>query len=151
MSNKALLEQVSKERLIEALMAEKAEKEELQALLAEVSTKGKKASEGQLDDLQGILANVMAEQVEYKEQTVIFDEEGNSVESDTERYIASPALLGVIEKFLKNNNIITDISTNENTETLQKAMARKTRRSDTKPGGRLPQGNKIVDLIQQEG
>ena len=88
----------------------------------------------------------MGEQVLYKEALVSFDAEGNAEETSEERYTASPALLGVIEKFLKNNSIMTDISTNENTKTLQDAMNRKTRRSD-----RLPTGDKIVDLIAQEG
>lgn len=147
--SKDLLQQVSKEKLVEALMAERKEKEQLQALIAEVQTKGNKASEATLDNLQGSLASVMAEQVEYKEAIVEYDADGNAYEGSEERYTASPALLGVIEKFLKNNSIMTDISTNENTETLQKAMARKTRRSDNQ--SRLPTGTKVVDLMQQEG
>lgn len=144
--SKELLEQVSKEKLVEVLMAKQRENEELHNLLASVQSKGKKATEGQLDDLQGILATVMAAQVEYTEAVVEFDVEGNELQSGERHYTASPALLGVIEKFLKNNSIISDISTNENTETLQKAMARKTKRSDT---NRLPKGDKVMDLMQQ--
>jgi hypothetical protein len=142
--SKELLEQVSKEKLVDALMEQKRENEELQKVLTEVQSKGKKATEGELDDLQGVLANVMAAQVEYTEAVVSFDAEGVEIVSDVQQYTATPALLGVIEKFLKNNSILSDISTNENTETLQKAMARKTKRSD-----RLPTGDKIVDLMQQ--
>jgi hypothetical protein len=143
--SKELLEQVSKEKLVDALMEQKRENEELQKVLTEVQSKGKKATEGELDDLQGVLANVMAAQVEYTEAVVTFDMEGNEVVSEEKQYTASPALLGTILKFLKDNNITTDISTNENTETLQKAMSRKKKRSDT----RLPKGDKIVDLLQQ--
>lgn len=145
--SKELLAQVSKEKLVEALMAERKEKDELKSLITEIQSKGKKATEGQLDDLQGTLAKVMAAQVEYTEELVTFDEKGLEVSTGVQQYTASPALLSTIEKFLKNNSIITDISTNENTETLQKAMARKSRRSDT----RLPVGEKVVELLQQEG
>ncbi len=141
-----LLKQVSKEKLVEALMAERKEKEELQSLIAEVQSKGKKATEGQLDNLQGALASVMAAQVEYTKKVVEFDAEGMEVDTGVEHYTATPALLGVIEKFLKNNSIISDISTNENTDTLQKAMSRKTKRSD-----RLPTGDNVVELLRQEG
>lgn len=143
--SKELLEQISKEKLVEVLMAQKTENEELQRVLTEVQSKGKKATEGQLDDLQGILATVMATQVKYTEPLVTFDASGNEIVSDIEVYTATPALLGVIEKFLKNNSITSDISTNENTETLQEAMARKTKRSTS----RLPTGKKVEKLIQQ--
>lgn len=143
--SKQLLEQVSKEKLVEALMAERREKEELERVLTEVQSKGKKATEGQLDDLQGTLAKVMAAQVEYTEEITQFDESGMEISTGVRQYTATPALLGVIEKFLKNNSIMTDISTNENTETLQKAMARKTKRSDS----RLPEKSKVVSLLEQ--
>jgi hypothetical protein len=147
--SRQLLEQVSKEKLVEALMAERKEKEDLKELLDTLSSKGKKASEKSMDDLQGSFAKVCAEQVEYKEPVVTYDAEGNAVETGVEQYSASPALLGVIERFLKTNSIITDISTNENTKTLKDAMSRKARRSDNTT--RLPQGEKIVDLLQQDG
>lgn len=141
-----LLKQVSKEKLVDALMAERKEKEELLAVVKEVQSKGKKATEGQLDDLQGTLATVMAAQVEYTEEVVKFDAEGNEISTGETVYTASPALLSTILKFLKDNNITTDISTNENTKTLQEAMKRKTKRSD-----RLPTGGEVIDLLQQEG
>lgn len=140
--SETLLTQVSKERLVELLLAERTEKNELSRLLTEVTSKGKKATEKSLDDLQGILSEVMTEQVKYKEQVIDFDADGNQIVTGVERYTATPALLGVIEKFLKNNNIQTDISTNENTQTLQDAMKRKKKHSDT----RLPTLEKIVQM-----
>jgi len=144
--SKELMEQVSKEKLVEVLLAKQRENEELKNIVESIQHKGKKATEGQLDDLQGILANVMAEQVEYTEEVVHFDEEGKEISTGEMRFTATPALLGVIEKFLKNNSIISDISTNENTHTLQQAMARKKKRSDK---SRLPTGEKVTALMQQ--
>ncbi len=139
-----LLKQVSKEKLVEVLLVKQRENDELKSILEEVQRKGKKATEGQLDDLQGVLAGVMAKQVEYTEEVVEFNKEGEEVITGEKRYTATPALLSVIEKFLKNNSILTDISTNENTKTLQEAMSRKKKRSD-----RLPTGEKVTALMQQ--
>ena len=141
-----LLEQVSKERLVELLVKEQNEKKELEKILSAVQAKGNKTTERAMDNLHGDLATVMSAQATYQEEIVTFNAEGEAVPSGEQQYTASPALLGVIERFLKNNNILTDISTNENTATLQEAMGRKTKRSD-----RLPKGDKIVQLMEQEG
>ena len=101
-------------------MAKQKENDELVKLLQTFQAKGKKAKESDLDDLQGILSTVMAAQVEYTEEVITYDADGAAVLTGEQRYTATPALLGIIEKFLKNNSIISDISTNENTETLQK-------------------------------
>lgn len=135
-----LLEQVSKERLFEMLAEEKKRNDEIMSLLEDVQGKGKKASEKDLDNLQGNLAKVMSEQVLYTEKAIELNDEGE-MSAGEERFIASPALLGVIEKFLKNNSIITNISTNENLQQLQQALDKRKKHSST-----LPNKKKIANL-----
>lgn len=90
-----------------------------------------KSPENELSDLHGNIARVMTEQVLKKEAVCTFDDDGNQVPTDEEEYTATPALLAVAAKFLKDNHITADIKTDTNMGNLKAALNKKNKHSQT--------------------
>jgi hypothetical protein len=78
-----------------------------------------RASETQMGSLHGILAQVIAAQVGATEEYL--DEEGEL----NVMYSASPALLAIAAKFLKDNEITCAVELDENLGKLEAIMANK--------------------------
>ena len=89
-----------------------------------------KATEKKLSRLHDLVADVLTEQVGYKEKVTTFNEDGEMVEGE-ERYIASPATVAAATKFLRDNNITSDEELNENMNGLRDALAAKQKHSRT--------------------
>lgn len=86
----------------------------------------KRASESQLGDLHEVLAMVIKEQIT---QTADFlNEDGELVES----YTASPALLAVAAKFLKDNQITVSIEDDANLGEIENILAKKEKKGRLK-------------------
>lgn len=88
-----------------------------------------KANENKLNQLHGVVAEVLTAQLKHMEAETTFDEEGNCVETGEEVYTASPATLAAAIKFLKDNQITCDIETDENMNNLRETLAKKQRHS----------------------
>ena len=94
-------------------------------------TKQLKASESKLSALHGAVAEVLNEQLSYKDPVITYDEDGNEVEGE-ERYTASPATIAASIKFLKDNNITCDVETNENMNNLRDKLKERQQHSRLK-------------------
>lgn len=92
-----------------------------------------KSTENELSELHGAIARVMTQQV--LEEITITDEEGN-VQTIMN---ASPALLGVAAKFLKDNNVTASIEDDENLGELAESL----RQKRAKRGLRLAGGTEL--------
>lgn len=88
-----------------------------------------KSSEQYLGDLHGHIAKVMSAQVLEEEEVIEFDSEGVPVSTGALKYTASPALLAVAAKFLKDNNITSDIKVDRNMSGLAEALNKKQKHS----------------------
>jgi len=82
----------------------------------------KRASETQLGQLHEVLAMVIRSQIEDKVEFV--NEEGELIEN----YTASPALLAVAAKFLKDNQITVAIENDTNLDEIQSILANKSKK-----------------------
>jgi len=86
------------------------------------------ANEDKLAGLHNALATVIAQQVQETQE--IYDEDGNP----TGRffYPATPALLTVAARFLKDNDITCEVEESIGLSELQKALAEKKKHSSSK-------------------
>lgn len=91
-----------------------------------------KATEKKLSKLHGDVAEVLSEQVTYKEKETTFDIDGNEEPTGVEKYTASPALMATAIKFLKDNDITCDVEQEENLGALKKALSEKPKHSRMK-------------------
>ena len=89
--------------------------------------KSKPASDSKLSALHEALATVIAAQVQATMQE--FDEKGNVIEG-AESYSATPALLTVAARFLKDNNITCTIEDSKGLSTLNDELAERKKRRD---------------------
>ena len=87
-----------------------------------------KANEEALGNLHAQVANVLTEQLGYKDTVTTVNEEGE-LEEGEERYSAPPATIAASIKFLKDNNITCDIETNKNMGSLREALGKKQKQS----------------------
>ncbi len=83
-----------------------------------------KASEDKLALLHGVVAEVLTNQLSIKRE-LDPELEGTGEDGSEEVYSASPALLAVAMKFLKDNEITCDIKTNDNMSNLQATLSKK--------------------------
>ena len=84
-----------------------------------------KAVEAQLGDLHGAIAQVMTQQVLMKEDVTEIDEDGQVNVTGEQVFNATPALLAVAAKFLKDNSITADVSVDTNMGALKAALDKK--------------------------
>lgn len=83
-----------------------------------------KANEKKLGDLHGILAEVLANQV--SEKVIEVDADGKELTI----YTATPALLTVASRFLKDNDITCEVGDSKGLSDLKEELAKRKRRSD---------------------
>jgi hypothetical protein len=87
--------------------------------------KNKPATDAALGALHEALATVIASQVKATMQE--FDEEGNVIEG-AETYSATPALLTVAARFLKDNNITCTVEDSKGLSSLTDELAERKKR-----------------------
>jgi len=88
-----------------------------------------KATETKLATLHGIVAEVLSAQLNYTEEEMNFDLEGNEVATGKQIHTASPATVAAAIKFLKDNQITCDIEVDANMNNLRESLANKQRHS----------------------
>lgn len=88
-----------------------------------------KASEDALGVLHAKVAEALTELLDAREEEVITAEDGELIPTGRTVPSVPPATLAVATKFLKDNNITCDISTNHGMQKLEELLARKQRRS----------------------
>lgn len=88
-----------------------------------------KATEQALGALHGAVATVLKDQILHRKKVTEFDEDGMEVETGEEVFDASPATIAAAIKFLKDNQIVADMETDENMNNLREALARKQKHS----------------------
>jgi len=93
-----------------------------------------KATENYLGELHGALAKVLTSQVLTQEEVQVLDDEGMPVGSGEMAFVASPALIAVAAKFLKDNSITSDIKVDKNMGNLSDALAKKQKHSRLEDG-----------------
>lgn len=140
-----ILDQLDKEDLINLLIESKEEKDALHSLVKKHLSKGDRATEGDLGNCHGTLAQVITEQLLYKDPMISYDEDGNMVEGE-DRFVASPALINAARGFLKDNAIVTDLSTGENIIALTEAFAERERKGIRRHSDRLPKTTELEEL-----
>lgn len=94
-----------------------------------MSENQKAGTESALNKLHEKVSEVMYEQVKVKEPKITYDMDGEEVKSDEEFFSASPALLAVAAKFLKDNQITCDVSQDENMSNLKDVLEKKQKHS----------------------
>lgn len=88
-----------------------------------------KADEGKLSKLHGVIAEVLTAQIQHKTEETIINATGEVEGTGEMEFDASPAIIAAGIKFLKDNNITCDVSTNKNMGKLKEALDRKQKHS----------------------
>ena len=88
-----------------------------------------KATQDQLNELHGVVARVLTDQLLYTEDETTFNEDGEIVPTGNKRFIASPSTVAAAIKLLKDNHTTADIANDENLTGLRDALAKKQRHS----------------------
>ena len=84
-----------------------------------------KATEGKLSTLHGAIAQVMTSQVLMTEEATEINNDGELVGTGEQMYNATPALLAVAAKFLKDNSITADVAMDTNLSGLKDVLDKK--------------------------
>ena len=88
-----------------------------------------KATQDKMNELHGMVADVLKEQIANVEEETVFTEEGLEVGTGKFKYTASPATIASAIKFLKDNDTTCDIEQDENMNGLRDLLSHKQKRS----------------------
>ena len=93
-----------------------------------------KATETKLGELHGLVSDVLCSQLSQEEDVVEYDKDGVMMKTGERVKSASPATIAAAIKFLKDNNITSDIDKDENLTKLSDVLAKKQTQSRLQNG-----------------
>lgn len=93
-----------------------------------------KATESALGEMHMMVTKVLTAQVSRQEEEEAFNADGELVASGNMIYTAPPATLAAAIKFLKDNQITTDIEIDNNMSNLRDALSKKQKHSRLSDG-----------------